>query len=64
MTDATKDDLARRQPADADRAQRDKEQRAAQPGGNPDAPPSADAGNVGLGAADDGEAPRKPGGAI
>jgi hypothetical protein len=38
-------------------------ERAQKPGGNPDRKPSANAGNVGLGAADEGEAPRKPGSA-
>jgi hypothetical protein len=32
--------------------------------GNPDKAPSANAGNVGLGAADDNKAPRKPGSEI
>jgi hypothetical protein len=34
--------------------------RAKGDGGNPDRPPSANAGNVGLGAADEDEAPRRP----
>jgi hypothetical protein len=39
-------------------------ERARQRGGNPDKTPSANAGNVGLGAADDNKASRKPGSEI
>jgi hypothetical protein len=59
MADPVKDDgkLAR------SARERDRSAEARKPGGNPDKKPSANAGNVGLGAADDGEAPRKPGSA-
>ena len=50
----------------ADRARPDAGRGAAaeRRGGNPDKPPSAKAGNVSVGAADENEAPRKPGSRI
>ena len=60
MSAPVKDDArGKRAPPDAEREDRAKER-----GGNPDKPPSANAGNVGLGAADENEAPRKPGSEI
>lgn len=44
--------------------EQDESERAQKPEGKPDRKPSASAGNVGLGAADENEAPRKPGSSI
>jgi hypothetical protein len=59
MSDSPKRDKSEPAPADRGRSAT-----AERPGGNPDKRPAANSGNVGLGAADENEAPRKPGSRI
>jgi hypothetical protein len=56
MPGRVNDDKRLNEPPKADRSER-----ARQRGGGPNKPPSANAGDVGLGAADENKAPRKPG---